>query len=88
LEKCRVPPGRRDWFTITANPGVETPGYFQNVPAGQVKGNLRRLSFEIFIPAIILDGNSQIRFHKAMLTKPTAKTTVHAVVHTLRSNTS
>jgi hypothetical protein len=58
LEKYRVPPGRRDWFTMTANPGVETPGYFQNVPAGQVKGNLRRLSFEIFIPAIILDGNS------------------------------
>jgi len=37
------------------------------------KRNLRQLDFEIFVPAIIFDRNSQFYFHKAMLTKPTTE---------------
>jgi hypothetical protein len=37
--------------------------------------------------AIILDANSQIRFHKFMLAKATAKIPVHAVVHAPWPNT-
>jgi hypothetical protein len=51
------------------------------------KRNLLKLDFEVFVSTLILDGNSQIRFHKSMLKKATAKTTVHAVVHALRPNT-
>ena len=38
-------------------------------------------------PGIIFDRNSQIRFHKPMLTKATGKSTVHALVHALWPNT-
>jgi hypothetical protein len=44
------------------------------------------LDFEIFVAAIIVDGNSQFCFHKSMLTKATAKKTVHAVVLALWPN--
>ena len=44
----------------------------------------RKLHLEIFVPGIILDRNSEVRFHKSMLTKATVKTTVHAAVHTPR----
>jgi len=36
------------------------------------------LDFEVFVPTIILGGNSQICFYKSMLTKATAKKTVQA----------
>jgi hypothetical protein len=33
-KKRRFQPSLRDWMAILSDPGVETPGYFQNVPAG------------------------------------------------------
>jgi len=50
------------------------------------EGNPHELDFEVFIARIILDRNSQVRFHKPMVTKGTAKTTVHDIVHALRPN--
>jgi hypothetical protein len=38
----------------------------------------------VFIPGIIFDRNSPVRFHKTMLIKAVAKTTVHAPVHRRR----
>jgi hypothetical protein len=32
------------------------------------KGNPHKLDFEVFIPVIILDGNSQVCFHKTVMT--------------------
>ena len=37
--------------------------------------------------AKILDGNSHVRFHKAVLKKAEAKSTVRGIVHVLRHNT-
>jgi hypothetical protein len=36
---------------------------------------------------LIFDRNSQVRFHKLMLTKAVVKTIMHAPVHLLRPNT-
>jgi hypothetical protein len=44
------------------------------------KTNSRKLDFEILVSVIILDRNSQICFHKTMLTKAKAKTIVHSIV--------
>ena len=52
------------------------------------EGHPRQLDFEVFVARIIFDRNSQIRFHKPMLTKAVAKTTVHAPVHARLPNTS
>jgi hypothetical protein len=51
------------------------------------KRDPRKLDFQAFIPLKILDGNSQICFHKPMLTKANANSTVHAALHALRPNT-
>jgi len=45
------------------------------------KGKPGELDFEVFIPAIILDGNSQVRFHKLMKCWQLEKSTVHDIVH-------
>jgi hypothetical protein len=34
-KKRRFQPSLWDWMAITSDPGVQTPGYFQNVPAGR-----------------------------------------------------
>jgi hypothetical protein len=34
-KKHRFQPSLRDWTVITSDPGVQTPGYFQNVSAGR-----------------------------------------------------
>jgi len=47
-------------------------------------GHPRQLNFEVFVARIVFDRNSQVRFHKRMLTKAVAKTTVHAPVHARR----
>jgi hypothetical protein len=39
-----------------------------------------KLDFEAFVSVIILDRNSQICFHKAILTKAKGKTIVHGVM--------
>ena len=54
--------------------------------AGRREGNLRQLDFEVFMPTIIFDRNSQVRFHKPMLTKAAVKSTGHAPVHTFQLN--
>ena len=51
------------------------------------KRNLPQLDFKVSVPNIILDSNSHICFRKFMLTKTTAKTTMHAVVDATRPNT-
>ena len=51
------------------------------------KRNPRELDFEVFVARIIFDRNSQARFHKPMLAKAVAKTTVHRIVHGLRPST-
>jgi hypothetical protein len=40
-----------------------------------------QLELEVFLARIIFDRNSPIRFHKPMLTKAVAKTTLHATMH-------
>jgi hypothetical protein len=39
------------------------------------------LNFKVFVARIIFDRNSQVRFHKSMLTKAVVKTTVHRLMH-------
>jgi hypothetical protein len=51
--------------------GVSRPVRHSSAPKTGVpcKLNLRQLDFEVFVPATILDGNSQICFHKSMVTE-------------------
>jgi hypothetical protein len=71
--------GRRTSATVRHSSAPKT--------GAMCKRNLRQLAFEVFVPMIIVDGNSQICFHKSMLKTATAKTTVHVVMHALRPNT-
>jgi hypothetical protein len=73
-------PGRRTSATVRHSSAPKT--------GATRKRNLRQLDFEVFVQTIILDGNSKIRFHKAVLIKATAKTTVHAVVHAPRPSST
>jgi hypothetical protein len=51
-------------------------------------GKARELDFEVLVPAIILDRNSQVWFHKTMLAKAKAITIMHAPVHRQSLNNS
>ena len=48
------------------------------------EGNPHELDFEVFIARIILDRNSQVRFHKLMVAAELKKSPVHRAVHALR----
>jgi hypothetical protein len=44
------------------------------------KPNPRKLDFEVFVSVIILDRNSQVRFHKLMVAIGMKKSPMHRIV--------
>jgi hypothetical protein len=55
--------------------------------AGGGERDANKLNFEVFVPFIILDRNSQVCFHKLMVSAGLKKSPVHEAVHAVRPNT-
>jgi len=65
-------------------PAAIRPSHRPDQRLAERRQHPRQLNFEVFVARIVFDRNSQVRFHKRMLTKAVAKTTVHAPVHARR----
>ena len=50
-------------------------------------GYPQELDFEVFVAVILFDRNSQVRFHKLMVTALLEKSSVHRGGHALRPKT-